>query len=74
MPPLHALQDHVVAGLQRQMQVRHKPVFGGQRLEQVVVGLDGIDRREPQPLEVGDLPQDRATSLPSFGLPGRSAP
>ena len=25
VPPLHALQDHVVAGLQRQMQMRHQP-------------------------------------------------
>jgi hypothetical protein len=28
--PLHALEDHVVAGLQRQVQVRHQAWFLGQ--------------------------------------------
>ena len=75
MPPLHALEDQVVAGLQRQMQMRHQPRLVGERIEQVGVGLDRVDRREPQPLAA----PARAcricfTSVPSFGAPGRSAP
>ena len=31
MPPLHALEDHVVAGLQRQMQMRHQPRLSWRR-------------------------------------------
>ena len=46
MPPLHALEDEIVAGLQRQMQMRHQPRVGRQRIEQIAVGLDGIDRRQ----------------------------
>ena len=44
VPPLHPLEDQVVAGLQRQMQVRHQPFLAGDRVEQVAVGLDRIDR------------------------------
>ena len=75
MPALHALQDHVVAGLQRQMQMRHQPRLGGDGVEQIVVGLDRIDRGQPQALHVGHLLAGCVlTSLPSFGAPGRSAP
>ena len=52
MAPLHALEDEIVAGLQRQMQMRHQPRVVGERVEQVTVGLDRIDRGEPQPLEL----------------------
>jgi hypothetical protein len=45
---LHPLQDHVVAMLQRKMKMRHQPLFGGNRLHQVVVGLDGIDGGQAQ--------------------------
>jgi hypothetical protein len=45
MPPLHPLQNHVVAGLQRQMQMRHQPLVIRDDVEQITVGLDGIDRR-----------------------------
>ena len=51
MPALHALEDQVVAGLQRQMQMRHQPRLIGERVEQVGVGLDRIDRGQSQPLE-----------------------
>jgi hypothetical protein len=38
MPALHALQDHVVAGLKRQMQMRHQPLLLGEiSVEQVLV-------------------------------------
>ena len=44
MPPLHPLQNQVVAGLQRQMQMRHQPLVVRDDIEQIEVGLDGIDR------------------------------
>ena len=49
---LHALEDHVVAGLQRQMQMRHQPRVVGERIEQIGVGLDRVDRGQPQALEL----------------------
>ncbi len=44
MPALHALENEVVAGLQRQMQMRHQPFVIGDDIEQIAVGLDRIDR------------------------------
>ncbi len=44
MPALHPLQNHVVAGLQRQMQMRHQPLIFGDDVEQIAIGFDGIDR------------------------------
>ena len=58
MPPLHALEDEIVAGLQRQMQMRHQSAVLRQRIEQVAVGLDGIDRRQPQPLQLRHVLED----------------
>ena len=45
MAPLHALQDQIVAGLEREMQMRHQPLLLGERREQRLVDLDRIDRR-----------------------------
>ena len=59
MPPLHALQDHVVAGLQREMQMRHQPLLLAERAHQLVVGLDGIDRGEAQARQLAHMLQDR---------------
>ena len=72
MAALHALEDHVVAGLQRQMQMRHQPRLVGERVEQVGVGLDRIDGRQAQPLELGHV---RAGSASPAAEPsaGRSA-
>ena len=56
--PLHALEDEIVAGLQRQMQVRHQPRLVAQCVEQIVVGLHRVDRRQPQPRQLGNLPQN----------------
>ena len=58
VPPLHALEDEIVARLQRQMQVRHQPRVIGEGIEQVAVGLDRIDRREPQPRELRHMLED----------------
>ena len=41
MPPLHALEDEIVAGLQRQMQMRHQP--------RLVAPAHRADRRRPPP-------------------------
>ena len=40
---LHALEDQVVAGLQREMQVRHQPRLLGEGVDQVRVDLDAVD-------------------------------
>ncbi len=37
---LHALQDHVVAGLQRQMEMRHQPFLGHDEAVKLVIDLD----------------------------------
>ena len=44
MPPLHPLQDQIVAGLQRQMQMRHQALVAGDHIEQIAIDLDLIDR------------------------------
>ena len=49
--PLHAREDQVVAGLQAEMDVRHQPRIA-EALDQPVVDLGRIERRETQPLEV----------------------
>ena len=59
MAALHALQDHVVARLQRQMQMRHQPLLGRDHLQQLGVGLDGIDRGQPETPDIRHLAQDR---------------
>ena len=56
--PLHALEDQVVAGLQRQMQMRHQARLVGERVEQVAIGLDRIDRRQPQPRQSRHMLED----------------
>jgi hypothetical protein len=44
MPPLHPLQDQIVAGLQRQMQMRHQARIVRDGIEQIRIRLDRIDR------------------------------
>ena len=56
--PLHALEDHVVAGLQRQVQVRHQPRLLGDGGDEVLVGLHLVDGGEAQALELRHLAQD----------------
>ena len=48
---LHALEDQVVAGLQRQMEMRHQARLAGDQLEQGLVDLDAVERRQAQALE-----------------------
>jgi len=46
------LRMKIVAGLQRQMQMRHQPRLVGQRVEQIAVGLDRVNRGQPQPRQL----------------------
>jgi hypothetical protein len=43
MPPLHALEDQIVAGLQGQMQMRHQPWLLGNGSQEVRVRFHLID-------------------------------
>ena len=54
----HALQNHIVAMLQRQVQMRHQARFGGDGLHQVFVHFDRVDRGNPQARQIGHQPQD----------------
>ncbi len=56
----HALQDEVVAGLQRQVQVRAEPRLASQPGQQGRVDLGGVDRGEPQARQLGDFVEDAA--------------
>ena len=53
VPPLHPLQDHVVARLQRQMDMRHHAVMLRDQIEQAVVHLDPVEGRQAQPGQIG---------------------
>ncbi len=55
---LHALEDQVVAVLEREMQMRHQPRLVRDRVEQVGVGLDRVDRGDAQAFEFRHVPQD----------------
>ncbi len=58
MTALHALQDHVVARLHRQVQMRHQPRLVGQSAHQIGVGFGLIDRRQAQARQLRDVLQD----------------
>ena len=55
---LHAFEDEIVARLQRQMQMRHQPRLVAERVKQVAIGFDGIDRGKTQPLQLRHLGQN----------------
>ena len=63
MPPLHTLQDQVVARLQRQMQMRHQPLLLGDEPPQLGIDLDRIERGEAQPFELGHRGEQSADHL-----------
>ena len=48
---LHSLEDHVVAGLKRQVEMRHQPRLAGDQLDESVVDLDTVERRQAQALQ-----------------------
>ena len=74
MAPLHALQDQIVARLQRQMQMRAEPLLSRKSLDEIVVGLDAIDRREPQPFELRKRAQQQTHEAPERQPSPRSTP
>jgi len=47
VPPLHAPQDEIVPGLEREVQMRHEPGLVREGIEQLPIHLDGIDGRPP---------------------------
>ena len=53
VPPLHPLQDQIVAGLQRQMQMRHQPRLLAEQPPELVVDLARIERGQPQARQLG---------------------
>ncbi len=52
MAALHALEDQIVAVLQRQVEVRHQARFGGEQFEQFLVDLDPVERGHAQACEL----------------------
>ena len=58
MTPLHALENQIVAGLQRQVQMRHQPRLVGDRVEEIGIGFDRVDRRQPQTRQIRHVPED----------------
>ena len=60
MPPLHPLEDEVVACLQRKMQMRHDPLFRGDEFDEAGIDLDAVERGQAQPFERAHLPEDGA--------------
>ncbi len=77
MAALHALQDHVVAMLQRQMQVRRDAGVGRHQFEQRLVHLDRVERGEAQLLQIGHELEDARDQIAErrrprqVGAPGR---
>ena len=57
VPPLHALEDQVIAGLKRQMQMRHHTPLIGQCVEKIVVGLHRVDGGEAQARQIRHVVQ-----------------
>ncbi len=43
MTALHPLQNHVITGLQREMEMRHQSFVLGDDAHQVIIGLDAVD-------------------------------
>ncbi len=72
--PFHPLEDHVVAGLERQVQMRHQSVFLGEGGDEIRIGLDRVDRRQPQPFQVRHLAKKGPDKPPEPRPPGRSPP
>jgi hypothetical protein len=54
MAALHSLQDQIVAGLKRKVEVRHQPLVTGNQFQQGGIDLDTVERRETKPHEGWD--------------------
>ena len=56
------------------MQMRHQAFVIGDDIEQIAVGLDQIDRRQPQPLQLRHLAQDQFGQRAERGRTAKSLP
>ena len=45
---LHAFENHIVARLKRQMQMRHDPMILGNGINQVFISLDRVNRGQSE--------------------------
>src|SRR5439155_1365351 len=66
VPPLHALQDQIVARLQREVEMGHQARLFGQELPERVIGLRRIEGRKPEARKLGDFAQQVAGHLPQL--------
>ena len=69
VPPLHALQDQVVAGLNAEMQMRHQAGLARDQIGQIPVDLGRIDGGQPQSRQVRHEAQQTSDQLAERGLP-----
>lgn len=60
MPPLHPLEDQIIAGLHAQMDMRHEARLARQMGEELVVDLGRIERGEPEPRQLRHGLEDHA--------------
>jgi hypothetical protein len=54
---LHSLEDQIVAGLQRQMEMGQQPRLARGQLHQRFVDLDAVERREAEAIELWQIGQ-----------------
>ncbi len=69
VPARHALQHEVVAGLDREMEMRHEARLLAHQTPEIVVDLHRIERGEAQPLERRHQYQQPAHELPQARPP-----
>ena len=72
VPPLHALQDEIVARLQREMEMRHEPRLVASSAQQLVVRpRSGRARRAAGAAARAPAPAAARTICPRLGAPGQ---
>src|SRR4051812_23644474 len=63
-----AFQDHIVAGLQREVEMRHQPRLAGDQLIESVVNLDAVERRQAQGLKARLSREQPPAEVPEAAL------
>ena len=71
MTPLHTLEDHIVPGLQGQVQIGHQARFLAHTAQEVGIDLGRIDGGEAKARQVGHQLQDAGHQLTKGGLAGQ---
>ena len=74
MTALHALEDHVIACLKRQVQMRHETLFLGDHPKQGLIGLDLVDRGQAQSRKIRHQFQDAAHEITQSRSAGKIRP